>query len=72
MLKAIAPGTLAQSALLLSGLLVYWINVPRRFVGNLAGFGAGALIEAIAFDFGRGSEGSRSTPVRSLDVDLLS
>lgn len=50
MLKAIALGTLAQSALLLSGLLVYWINLPPKFVGVLAGFGAGALIEAVAFD----------------------
>jgi ZIP family zinc transporter len=50
MLKAIALGTLAQSALLLSGLLVYWINFPPKFVGVLAGFGAGALIEAVAFD----------------------
>jgi zinc transporter, ZIP family len=50
MLKAIALGTLAQSALLLSGLLVFWIHFPPRFVGILAGFGAGALIEAVAFD----------------------
>ena len=50
MLKAIALGTLAQSALLLSGLLVYWIHFPPKFVGILAGFGAGALIEAVAFD----------------------
>jgi zinc transporter, ZIP family len=49
-LKAIALGTLAQSALLLSGLLVYRINFPPKFVGVLAGFGAGALIEAVAFD----------------------
>jgi zinc transporter, ZIP family len=50
MLKAIALGTLAQSALLLSGLLVYWIEFPPKVVGILAGFGAGALIEAVAFD----------------------
>ena len=50
MLKAIALGTLAQSALLLSGLLVYWVRFPPRFVGVLAGFGAGALIEAVSFD----------------------
>jgi zinc transporter, ZIP family len=50
MLKAIALGTLAQSALLLSGLLVFWIHFPPKFVGILAGFGAGALIEAVAFD----------------------
>ena len=29
---------------------MYWINFPPRFVGVLAGFGAGALIEAVAFD----------------------
>jgi zinc transporter, ZIP family len=50
MLKAIGLGTLAQSALLLGGLLVYRIHVPPKFVGILAGFGAGALIEAVAFD----------------------
>jgi zinc transporter, ZIP family len=50
MLKAVALGTLAQSALLLSGFLVYWINFPPKLVGILAGFGAGALIEAVAFD----------------------
>jgi ZIP family zinc transporter len=30
--------------------LVYWIKVPAKVVGVLAGFGAGALIEAVAFD----------------------
>ena len=50
MLKAIALGTLAQSALLLSGLVVYWIRIPQKVVGILAGFGAGALIEAVSFD----------------------
>jgi hypothetical protein len=34
-LKAIVLGTLAQSALLLSGLLVYWIDFPAKFVGGL-------------------------------------
>ena len=29
---------------------MYWINFPPKFVGVLAGFGAGALIEAVAFD----------------------
>jgi ZIP family zinc transporter len=29
---------------------VYWIRVPPKFVGILAGFGAGALIEAVSFD----------------------
>src|SRR5438045_7538044 len=50
MLEAIVLGALAQISLLLSGLVATWITVPRRIVGGLAGFGAGALISAIAFD----------------------
>jgi ZIP family zinc transporter len=49
-LEAFGLGLLAQSSLLLAGLLVFWINVPRRVIGVLAGFGAGALLSAIAFD----------------------
>jgi zinc transporter, ZIP family len=43
-------GALAQASLILSGLAVYVVRVPRRLVGILAGYGAGALIGAIAFD----------------------
>ena len=50
MLEAFGFGVLAQSSLLLAGLLVCWIKVPTRLVGILAGFGAGAMISAIAFD----------------------
>ena len=50
MLEAILIGALAQSALVLSGLLVYGFKFPDRFIGLLAGFGVGALIEAVAFD----------------------
>ncbi len=50
MLQAILLGAVSQSSLLISGLAVYWIKVPRTVVGWLAGFGAGALISAIAFD----------------------
>ncbi len=50
MLQAIILGAFGQSSLLLSGLAVYWIKVPQKVVGWLAGFGAGALISAIAFD----------------------
>ena len=49
MLEALALGTLAQSSLL-AGLLACWVAVPRRVVGALAGFGAGALIAAVSFD----------------------
>jgi len=50
MLDAFGLGVLAQSSLLVAGLLVCWIKVPTRLVGILAGFGAGAMISAIAFD----------------------
>jgi zinc transporter, ZIP family len=43
-------GALAQASLVLSGLAVYVVRVPRRLVGILAGYGAGALLGAIAFD----------------------
>ena len=50
MLEAFGLGVLAQSSLLLAGLLVFWVTVPSRIVGILAGFGAGALISAVSFD----------------------
>ena len=34
----------------MAGLAVYVVKVPRRVVGALAGYGAGALLGAIAFD----------------------
>ena len=50
MLEAALFGAVAQSSLVLSGLVVYWVHVPPKVVGALAGFGAGALVAAIAFD----------------------
>lgn len=50
MIQAVLLGAAAQAALLLSGLAVYVVKVPRRVVGALAGYGAGALLGAIAFD----------------------
>jgi zinc transporter, ZIP family len=50
MLSAFGLGVLAQASLLAAGLLVCWVTVPRRVVGVLAGFGAGAMIAAISFD----------------------
>jgi ZIP family zinc transporter len=49
-LNAFLLGAVAQSTLLLAGLLVYWVKVPPRVIGWLAGFGAGSLISAVAFD----------------------
>lgn len=49
-LQAFALGGLAQSSLLLAGLAVYWVRPSTKVIGCLAGFGAGALISAVAFD----------------------
>jgi zinc transporter, ZIP family len=50
MLQAFALGAIAQSSLLLSGVIPYVMRIPDRIVGVLAGIGAGALIAAVAFD----------------------
>lgn len=50
MLDAIALGALGQSALLLSGILVYYLNLSPKVIGWLGGFGAGALLVAIMTD----------------------
>ncbi len=50
MLNAIALGAIGQSALLLSGILVYYLKLPPRLIGWLGGFGAGALLVAIMTD----------------------
>jgi hypothetical protein len=50
MLNAILLEAAAQSSLILSGLVVYGVQVPPRVIGALAGLEAGALVSAIAFD----------------------
>ena len=50
LLEAFGLGFVAQSSLLIAGLLVCWIEVPRTLVGILAGFGAGAMLSAVSFD----------------------
>jgi ZIP family zinc transporter len=56
-LDAFGLGVLAQSSLLLAGVIVCWITVPRKIVGVLAGFGAGAMLAAISFDLIAETEG---------------
>lgn len=50
MLNAFLFSALAQAPLILGGLLVYWFKIPIRVVGWLGGFGAGALVSAIAYN----------------------
>jgi ZIP family zinc transporter len=59
-LEAFALGAAGQSSLLLSGLAVYLVKIPKSVVGALAGFGAGALVGAIAFDLVPQGEGLHS------------
>ena len=49
-LQAVLLGGLAQSSLILSGLAVYLVRPSEKVIGSLAGFGAGALISAVAFE----------------------
>ena len=50
MFEAFAVGALAQSSLILSGLVVFAWTIPKRALGQLAGFGAGLLLGTAAFD----------------------
>ena len=45
-LGAFALGGISQVSLLLAGLFAVWVEVPRKVVGALAGFGAGAIVVA--------------------------
>jgi len=49
-IESFALGAVAQLSLLLSGLAVFRIKVPTPIVGDLAAFGAGGLIAAVAMD----------------------
>lgn len=50
MLYAFVLGAVSQLSLVLSGIAVFLVRVPKRVVGALAGFGAGALIAAVSRD----------------------
>jgi ZIP family zinc transporter len=50
MLNAFVLGAVSQVSLIVSGLIVFLVAVPKRLVGALAAFGAGALIAAVARD----------------------
>src|SRR5262245_55291690 len=50
MLHAFGLGAASQLSLILSGLMVFVVSVPKQVAGGLAAFGAGALIAAVARD----------------------
>jgi ZIP family zinc transporter len=48
--EAFVLGSVAQVSLLLAGLFATFVEVPKKVVGAMAGFGAGALVSAVSFD----------------------
>jgi ZIP family zinc transporter len=48
-IQAFILGALAQTSLVLSGLVVYRVRIPKGVVGAIAAFGAGSILGAIAF-----------------------
>lgn len=50
MLNAFFYGLLANSALVIGGLLGLWINIGKRPLGLIMAFGAGVLISAVAYE----------------------
>jgi zinc transporter, ZIP family len=50
MLEAGFWGLLAGSSLVVGAALGIWLPIPRRIVALIMGFGAGALVSALAFD----------------------
>ncbi|MCZ6457068.1 MAG: hypothetical protein O6650_07460 [Actinobacteria bacterium] len=49
-IEAVLLAALAQSSLLIAGLVVYRFSFTAKVIGGLAGFGAGALISAVSFE----------------------
>ncbi len=68
MLSAIGWGSLAASSLLLGALLAFARRWPRRQVGLVLAFGAGALISAVSFELAE--EGIRAGSLRSTAAGL--
>jgi zinc transporter, ZIP family len=50
MLEAAAWGLIAASSLVIGSVLTFWLKPSRKLIGLIMGFGAGALISAIAYD----------------------
>ncbi len=50
MLHAFLWGLLATSSLVLGGLIASWFTISKKVLGIIMGFGAGALISAVAYE----------------------
>ena len=58
MLEAALWGLIASSSLLIGSVLTFWLKPSRKLIGLIMGFGAGALISAIAYDLVEDAAGS--------------
>jgi zinc transporter, ZIP family len=66
MAAALGWGALAASSLVIGALLALAREWPRRVVGLVLGFGAGALISAVSFELAQeGSSGAGTCRWRS-------
>src|SRR3954471_19830097 len=68
MLAAVGWGALAASSLVIGALLAFARRWPRRQVGLVLSFGAGALISAVSFELA--GEGIRVGSLRSTAIGL--
>jgi ZIP family zinc transporter len=68
MLAAIGWGALAASSLVIGALLAFGRDWPKRQVGLVLAFGAGALISAVSFELA--GEGIKAGSLRSTAIGL--
>jgi len=68
MIQAFLLGTLAQSSLVLTALIVHRVPVSTRVVGAFAAFGSGSLLGAISFSLIPQAE---AAPVPQISLSLL-
>jgi zinc transporter, ZIP family len=70
MLGAAAWGLIAASSLVIGSLLTFWLKPSRRLIGLIMGFGAGALISAIAYELVEDAAASGRTLVLTVGLAL--
>jgi ZIP family zinc transporter len=70
MLEAATWGLIAASSLVIGSILTFWLKPSRKLIGLIMGFGAGALISAIAYDLEEDAAASGRTLVLTAGLAL--
>jgi ZIP family zinc transporter len=70
MLEAATWGLIAASSLVIGSILTFWLKPSRKLIGLIMGFGAGALISAIAYDLVEDAAASGRTLVLTAGLAL--